>query len=144
MTVDRLEPRPQELEADIEYLSQQGRGFVPAVIRSSYGDLAFCSRVLDDYARLCDEYRQDIEDAYRAEGYVLIAQRCRKVSQTMAQAIGLDKAAAAKRCARQRAKAAADVVGEVGEDGITMLVQRGSRPQKKTAPGVTGTESGKA
>ncbi len=80
--MDRLEPRPQELEADIKYLSPQERGFVPAVIRSSYGDLAFCSRVLDDYARLCDEYRRDIEDAYRAEEYILIARRCQDRRQS--------------------------------------------------------------
>lgn len=121
--MDELEPRPPEPEAEISYLSPVAGGFTPAAIRSSYGDLAFCARILDDYARLCEAYGERTEDAYYAEWYATIAKRCRKVSDKWARAIGLDKEAAARRCARRQTKAEADV----GEDGLTQMVQRDAR-----------------
>ncbi len=44
-------------ETVIEYLAPTGKAsFAPAAIRSCYGDLVLICQVLDDYARLCEEY----------------------------------------------------------------------------------------
>lgn len=107
-------------EIAIDFQRKEGRSFSPSTMTSCHGDLRLICDVLVDYARLCDERRaQGDMTALEAGTYEYYADRCRRIAEKFAAAIGYDREATIRRCMKNREKAGDDV----GEDALVLATR---------------------
>lgn len=96
-------------------------------VTSCEGDLILFCNVLDDYARLLDTYMEMTPElsAIASSRYAYYSKRFRERSDRMAARIGYDKAEAAARCAKVKAKEAkGGGADDVGEEALVLALKR--------------------
>ena len=104
-----------EPEGIFSFLDKQ---YKPANLKTCYGDLIIMINALMDYANLLDIAVEDWSlEGFHASSYRSHAQRCRKISQQYASAIGYDYDCAVENCQKKREKQREK--GDIGEEALT-------------------------
>ncbi len=114
------EPCSWEDEVSIEYLNMST--FKDATIRSCYGDLFIICNALDDYASQIDKFRieNDLEGLAEAN-YLYHADRCKKISNKIADQIGYDKIKTLEKCRKKYQK---EDTSDIGEDALVLAIKK--------------------
>lgn len=106
--------------------------FEPTEIKTCYGDIIIMINALMDYASILEGAIEDWNlDGYHAASYRYHAERCRKMSQHYAAAIGYDYDKTLENCKKRRKKE-----GDTGEEALAAAYYKGlreaeAREQKK-------------
>ena len=117
-------------EICITFLGKVGGGFSEATLQSCEGDLVLICNALDDYARLCDTFRErERLTGFQASTYEYYAARFRTISEKMAAGIGYDKEATIAKCKKRQEKAGDG--GDIGEEAMALLVKHGTPASRK-------------
>lgn len=118
-------------ETTLEYLRKEDRGFSPATLKTSAGDLRLVCDALEDYAHICGVYlerERDTMTAYQAEATRCRVEKYLAIAKKYAAAIGYDREKALERCRKRRE----DTGGQdTGEEALAALVRYGTENGKK-------------
>ncbi len=126
-------------EICIDYLKHTSEGFVPSQLKSCHGDLVLICNALMDYADICDAFREREQlEGFAAGTYEYYANRFREIAKKYGEAIGYDREKTIKRCRKRQLKAEQS---DVGEEALTMLVNRGTAEARKKANEKGGQEA---
>lgn len=89
-------------------------------IKSCWGDLFVICNALDDYASQIDKYVKDNELVGMTEfNYTYHADRCRKISDKIADQIGYDKVKTLEKCKKKQVSDS-----DIGEEALVLSVKR--------------------
>lgn len=109
---------------DIEYFDVNK--FEHTTIKSCQGDMYIICNALDDYARQIDKAVAERGlTAYATAVFEHHAERCRKISNNLAQQMGYDKEKVIRKCLRQRERAQSN--SDIGQDGLSAWANKNSR-----------------
>lgn len=106
--------------------------FEPTEIKTCYGDIIIMINALMDYASILEGAIEDWNlDGYHAASYQYHADRCRKMGQHYAAAIGYDYEKTLENCKKRRKKE-----DDTGEEALAAAYYKGlreaeAREQKK-------------
>jgi 2-hydroxy-3-keto-5-methylthiopentenyl-1-phosphate phosphatase len=90
------------------------------VIKSCIGDLQIICNAMDDYAKQLEEFIADNEmHPVAVARYEIHADRCRKISNKIADQIGYDKAKALEKCMKRQEEKQDDI----GEDALALAAK---------------------
>lgn len=126
-------------EICIDYMKSTREGFTPSKLKSCHGDLVLICNALMDYADICDAFREREQlEGFAAATYEYYANRFREIAAKYGGAIGYDREKTIERCRKRQLKAD---TSDVGEEALTMLVNRGTAEARKKAHEKGGQEA---